>query len=658
MEFPALSASMSNMGSSVGQFIMGNVPLLASRGQKDLVLSEHDFEDFGPLFALNDRIASELKEQDFSAEENEKYKLDPPRVITVGLTSAGKSSLMERIIGFSIFPVRDNVCTRRPFRVRSRNDPSVDKTELRFTYGVATASDKVFYLPDDIDAVRTVIEKEQDSAGEDVAFSDKEIHAEIVSRENSTFTFTDLPGVFLVSERKMGQDYSKSRELNESLKQQTLAMTKKYMSKPNTIVFLVINSADWMHGMNNDNLVAYLAEWLEAIRKDHGVPVYGVITKLDTQAKLSKNSPIRKILSGQLGKDHILQGLGVRKWIPMVSSPAILKLGIGQAAADQERAAVVECLKSSIPNHVLEQMPIGRVPLLKELKQALLVAISRTHGRMSNATVRRAPKPRGTSKSANGQASPPPSSPPSTPESDREAEGIFESLAEVDPRALIPFLKTSASHKVLALLDAYSTMSCIHPMWRNFDVLHQNILLRQETETKKGKVSVAEETLQQMLNLPALAQVVKAEGDFSIAEYERRSGQTLSPVSRRKVAKHFARVEVMGYIIRMSLISSVFPLVIRDVRDGLFRGVRFGDQVLDQSAAMLLRSKLVFDPVVEKRVFCLMDPSSEDLLRRQRLVDKREVLVKLAGDFQQTQAQHLKLITKCGQKPVRQPISK
>lgn len=42
--------------------------------------------------------------------------------------------------------------------------------------------------------------------------------------------------------------------------------------------------------------VGYLAEWLEDIRKDHDVPVYGVITKLDTQEQgLSSNSPIKKV---------------------------------------------------------------------------------------------------------------------------------------------------------------------------------------------------------------------------------------------------------------------------------------------------------------------------------------------------------------------------
>ena len=40
--------------------------------------------------------------------------------------------------------------------------------------------------------------------------------------------------------------------------------------------------------------------------------------------------------------------------------------------------------------------------------------------------------------------------------------------------------------------------------------------------------------------------------------------------SRKKIRKKstVARVEVMAYIVRMSLISTVFPLVLRDIRDG------------------------------------------------------------------------------------------
>jgi hypothetical protein len=173
---------------------------------------------------------------DFTAEDLKKYELNAPKVIVVGLTSAGKSSLLERVIGHRVFPVKDTVCTRRPFAVHLRNDPQAEGTTLRFanssiptstTNGVPSTaapggpvgenkhhnstptssstergegqpmlqpSGPVFSLPAQIEAVRAQIEHEQKSDIEEVVFSSREIHAEVRSRSNETFTFTDLPG--------------------------------------------------------------------------------------------------------------------------------------------------------------------------------------------------------------------------------------------------------------------------------------------------------------------------------------------------------------------------------------------------------------------------------------------------------------------------------
>jgi len=186
-------------------------------------------------------------------------------------------------------------------------------------------------------------------------------------------------------------------------------------------------------------------------------------------------------------------------------------------------------------------------------------------------------------------------------------------------------------------------------MWRSFDLLHQHILLRDSEEDKKetkkkidGKN--AEATLQEILNLPQLAKIVRQEGDLAIETYEKQSNKTLSIVHRAKIAKHFARVEVMGYIIRTSLISAVFPLVLRDLRDGLFRGVKFGINCWEHSVSTLLRQKLVFEPENEKRVFQLMEPSSEDVEKRESLIKKRNTLQSLKSEFLACQDKQRKLV--------------
>lgn len=76
----------------------------------------------------------------------------------------------------------------------------------------------------------------------------------------------------------------------------------------------------------------------------------------------------------------------------------------------------------------------------------------------------------------------------------------------------------------------------------------------------------------------------------------------ISESNKLKIRKHFARYEVMGYIIRTSLLSTVFPIVIRDIRDGLFKGISYGTTSWEDSVSSMLRTKLMFDQKLEKQV--------------------------------------------------------
>jgi len=235
--------------------------------------------------------------------------------------------------------------------------------------------------------------------------------------------------------------------------------------------------------------------------------------------------------------------------------------------------------------------------------------------------------------------------------------GAFAS-APTSQMLLLPFLRYSARHKVLNLLDAQSLMSSVHPFWKHFETLFQNILNPDKTKATKadkdersksspflgfGAAKVTafspsendnEMTLQKMLDLDSLAKLVQEEGEAGIADYESGTQRKLSSAVKYKVRKHFARVEVMGYIIRMSLISNVFPLVLRDVRDGLFRGISFGFTSFNSSLSQYLRNRLMFDPKVEAKVFLLMEPSEEQALQRQKLASRKARLEELKVEFQ------------------------
>lgn len=744
--------------------------------------------------------------------------------------------------------------------------------------------EKGYMLPEHIDEVRVEIERRQSSNVEEVSFSSREIQAEVRSRSSETFTFTDLPGIFLMSEQKIGHDYARSRLENEKLKQTTMEITKKYLSVPNTIVLVVISSTDWIHGMNNDSLIANLAEWLEQVRKERDVPVYGVITKLDTQETLSANSPIKKILCGGLDKSHILNGLSVRKWIPVISSSQILNETDKVRAHNMELEAIHRCLRNVLTPAALNKLSIGRTALLKQLKYALLESIADTHGKMHQQLERlsqeldhkverlpqiltvpekrrvfdhrlkimenvladivgtRSSTPGGSYSSLSSSqlssistisssisarslkdgninadlsisntindisipilSSSITSTTTTIPtkvtmtkaENDKytarlkllveapakfeqelghvtlrgqlsnevkyildqaslEQGGGFDSdtsfnllsakiverytgpclnliercakiilsaliesihtafgdypqlerlvllqlvhlnssfisqktstssttttktsilptykkLQQQQQQPMFEYLRAAALCKVENLLDAFKSMTCFHPMWRNFEVLYAKILpieeeLRKNKERKDRIICKEECTLPEIMELPALAKRAYEEGDLAIEQFERESkiktdiylknktintkehgqeqGQEKENIAiklthqhRIRISKHFARVEVMGYIIRLTLISSVYPLVIRDLRDGLFRGVRHGNEKFDHSATTLLRAKLLFDPTIEKCFLESMDPSIEDTTTRLRLLKRQEIVNSLRADF-------------------------
>ena len=50
-----------------------------------------------------------------------------PRIAVVGLQSAGKSSLLESIVGFNFLPRGGGVVTRRPLELRLVHSVDVDK---------------------------------------------------------------------------------------------------------------------------------------------------------------------------------------------------------------------------------------------------------------------------------------------------------------------------------------------------------------------------------------------------------------------------------------------------------------------------------------------------------------------------------------------------
>ena len=55
-----------------------------------------------------------------------------PRIAVVGLQSAGKSSLLESIVGFDFLPRGQGICTRRPLELRLVHSISAEEPYAEF----------------------------------------------------------------------------------------------------------------------------------------------------------------------------------------------------------------------------------------------------------------------------------------------------------------------------------------------------------------------------------------------------------------------------------------------------------------------------------------------------------------------------------------------
>lgn len=143
----------------------------------------------------------------------------------LGGQSAGKSSVLESIVGLDFLPRSDGVCTRRPL-------------ELRLNH---TADDAKPYaiFPDEIPGKKfTNFTEVQDSiialtdkvCGNNKNIVDKPIVLQVYSNTCPDLTLIDLPGITKIP--IAGQP--------ENIEKVTRAMCHRYVADPRTIILCVV----------------------------------------------------------------------------------------------------------------------------------------------------------------------------------------------------------------------------------------------------------------------------------------------------------------------------------------------------------------------------------------------------------------------------------
>jgi hypothetical protein len=137
------------------------------------------FEGLRKVISAVDRL------RDFGLEEYIKL----PRVVVVGTQSAGKSSLLEQIVGIDCLPRGSGVVTRRPLEIRLIYDPSITHPYGEFK----EVPDKKFT---DFEKVKSVINELTDKVcGSSKNIVDNPIILYVRSANSPNLTLVDLPGI-------------------------------------------------------------------------------------------------------------------------------------------------------------------------------------------------------------------------------------------------------------------------------------------------------------------------------------------------------------------------------------------------------------------------------------------------------------------------------
>lgn len=151
-----------------------------------------------------------------------------PRIAVVGLQSAGKSSLLESIVGFDFLPRGEGLCTRRPLELRLVHSIAVEEPYAVFE---KYKDEKLA----DFERVKKRIEELTDvDAGTRKAIIDSPIVLTIYARSVPDLSLVDLPGITKVPLR--GSDHP------DNIEELTTELCVKYIKDPRTIILCVVQS--------------------------------------------------------------------------------------------------------------------------------------------------------------------------------------------------------------------------------------------------------------------------------------------------------------------------------------------------------------------------------------------------------------------------------
>ncbi|EMD39365.1 hypothetical protein CERSUDRAFT_134404 [Gelatoporia subvermispora B] len=188
-------------------------------------------------------------------------ELDMPQLAVVGSQSAGKSSVLENIVGRDFLPRGSGIVTRRPLVLQLIHTPVTEPEPTYREWGQFLHIDKRFT---DFSEIRKEIEQETFRvAGQNKGISKLPIHLRIYSPDVLDLTLVDLPGLTKIPVGDQPSD----------IERQIRSLVLDYISKPNCVILAV--SAANVDLANSESLK--LARSVDP----QGRRTIGVLTKLD-----------------------------------------------------------------------------------------------------------------------------------------------------------------------------------------------------------------------------------------------------------------------------------------------------------------------------------------------------------------------------------------
>jgi len=208
-----------------------------------------------------------------------------PQIVTIGSQSAGKSSVLENIVGREVLPRNAGICTRRPLKldlIQVEREEVVDGTTYKEWATFKHLPDKVF--TEWADVRQEIVDDTERVCGSNKGISNDVIALKIYSPNVISLTLVDLPGITRIPVGDQPAD----------IENQITDLILEYIERPNTLI-LAVTPANTDFATSESIKLAKMVD-------PEGVRTLAVITKLDL---MDKGTDAMDVLCGRVYNVHL-----------------------------------------------------------------------------------------------------------------------------------------------------------------------------------------------------------------------------------------------------------------------------------------------------------------------------------------------------------------